>query len=77
MLSPFKFVISRDTFNFTVFVNFTYGDENEVKNVSNGIIDQLPQVEFEANSNEPRTVKLHAKEVGHLVIGLISESIEM
>ena len=71
------FFISRQTYNFTVFVNFTYGDENEVKNVSNGIIDQLPQAEFEANSNVSQAIKLHAKEVGHLVIGAISDNIEM
>ncbi len=59
-------------------LNFTYGDENEVKNYTNGLIQQLDSVEFEANSTGPKSIKIITnKLVGRLIIGAYSANIRV
>jgi hypothetical protein len=64
------------TFNKSIFVNFTYGDENEIHNQTN-LIKPLYGIEFEPFDNNSKTIKLETLDVGHLVIGAISENIKM
>jgi len=61
-----------------VILNFTYGDESEVKNYTNGLIQQLDSVEFESNSTGAKSIKIITnKLVGRLIIGAYSANIRV
>ncbi len=60
-----------------ILINFTYGDESEVSNRTD-LIKPLPPIKFEPNDTSTKTVKLEAlNSVGHLVVGVQSDDIEM
>ena len=64
------------TFNISIFLNFTYGDENEILNNTN-LIKPLDAIEFEPFDNSSKIIKIETLDVGHLIIGIVSESIKM
>jgi hypothetical protein len=49
-----------------------------LKNHTNGIINELNAVEFEANSTASKTIRIKSNNlVGHLVVGVVSNDIHM
>lgn len=62
--------------NETISIAFTYGDESQVKNVSNGMISQIPDLNF-TDSSQSKSIEITALQVGHLVVGAISNEIKM
>lgn len=68
--------VSNPTFNRSILVNFTYGDENNVYNDTN-LIKWLEPVKFEAFENNSKSIKLETIDVGHLVIGVQSNDIKI
>ena len=75
----FNLLISTNSklYDFPVNVNFTYGDESQVHNETNGMIAQLPTLSFSPSDNQSQSIKIEALKVGHLVVGAISNEIKM
>ena len=60
----------------SVSLNFTYGDENDIyKNTY--LIEQLPNIDFVKGGPNSQKLELKALKVGHLVIGAMSNDLDM
>ena len=57
-------------------LNFTYGDENKVGDGTK-MIHELPSLVINANDTESRQIEVTSLEVGHLVIGMRSDDVDM
>lgn len=58
-------------------LNFTYGDENNLNNYTNGLIQQLDAVEFKANETAAKIIKIKTNNlVGRLIVGVYSDDID-
>jgi hypothetical protein len=81
-ISPFLYnfiwIVLRNASNTKpIWINFTYGDENEVSNQTD-LIKPLSAIKFEPFDNSSRMITLAAlNNVGHLVVGVESNEIEM
>lgn len=65
------------SFDKTINITFTYGDENEILN-STDIIQSLPTISFTPNEkNKTFTLVLKAEHAGHVVIGALSDEINI
>ncbi|CAF0894339.1 unnamed protein product [Brachionus calyciflorus] len=59
-----------------IFLNFTYGDENE-EYLDTNIVEKLDPIELGPFKNESVKLKINARQVGHLVIGAKSNEIKI
>jgi hypothetical protein len=48
-----------------------------VVNETDGIIEQLPEIEFEPFDNTTKNITIRPAKVGHVIIGAISQDIDM
>ena len=77
LLNNFVWILRNASNTKPIWINFTYGDENEVSNRTD-LIKPLSEIKFEPFDNSTRIIKLEAlNNVGHLVVGVESNDIQM